>query len=938
MKEKSKKFMRVIVSLAMVCSVIGVTNENLVAQEKNTGENGLELNKTATKNSDGTSTISLEAYTTGTVTTIQKSKPTDIVLVLDQSGSMEEALEYDEVYKPVYAGGGQESDEKIDGSKTYYIKGEKAGEYKPITMTRESVETGPGFAPVYVWKTSDGFSYYPLTKDNIPIGVKYESVQFYNLIKKPKGDSKLDVLKSAATTFVENVVKDEGNHRVAVVGFGNGKTGKDDQYLNTNLFIGSTAYTYGNPELNNSKYASAFQSADTESDVILQSINALTASGATRPDLGLEMANNVFVNAPKVDDKERSKIVVMFTDGEPTNTNAFEEDVANSTISNALKLKQAGTTVFSVGVVDSLNHSLDPEDPTTNNLNRYMHFVSSNYPNATSLTNPGKGNYKDGKFLAASNSASLKEIFKKISEEISSTTSTLDNKTILKDIMSDYFTTPDVLDIKTYTSACTGIVDGKFTWGKKVEDNSLSVNVDKKTGTIDVTGFSYKEKFVAVNDVTGKPRGSKLVVEFKTTKIPGFIGGSQVPTNNENSGIYVGDQLFEKFPQPTVNYDIEFKLPTNNDMGIYVGSNNIGYENIFDADINQAGIQYFIGNKMYTLDGKTNAYVDIVYTVTIDGNVIGEYTILAGSKTGAWGNLTTNIEDLTSNTNIKLTANITASKDINNSMTDTDDATIYVFTPEITVKDQVIFLGEDVDLDKLVTGVKWVNTDANAVKPIGAKPTLNYQYTDNGIIVIKDKYAPTTSKELHVQVWNGLKNITAHSKVDPIHIQVVNGQLSITKKINQGYTPVQEINANQTFVFRIDIRDTKNGPIRETFYQTIDFSANEKINSKSVTIRNLSKGYYTISEESSWSWKYDENVALRSDNYKGNGTVKGVNENQSIFIGDRSNTDGKMFYGSASGTIIDSKDQSFPATTEITNIIKNTNILGDGAIAKNQFT
>ncbi|MEG0578086.1 MAG: hypothetical protein RR500_09555, partial [Bacilli bacterium] len=111
-----------------------------------------------------------------------------------------------------------------------------------------------------------------------------------------------------------------------------------------------------------------------------------------------------------------------------------------------------------------------------------------------------------------------------------------------------------------------------------------------------------------------------------------------------------------------------------------------------------------------------------------------------------------------------------------------------------------------------------------------------------------------------------------------------------------------------------------------------------KINSKSVTIRNLSKGYYTISEESSWSWKYNENVALRSDNYEGNGKVKGENENQSIFIGDRLNTNGNMFYGSALGTIIDGNDQSYPATTEITNSIKNTNILGDGAIAKNQFT
>ena len=50
---------------------------------------GLELNKDVTVNQDGTYTINLEAYTTGTVTG-GTAKPSDIVLVLDVSGSMKE--------------------------------------------------------------------------------------------------------------------------------------------------------------------------------------------------------------------------------------------------------------------------------------------------------------------------------------------------------------------------------------------------------------------------------------------------------------------------------------------------------------------------------------------------------------------------------------------------------------------------------------------------------------------------------------------------------------------------------------------------------------------------------------------------------------------------------------------------------------------------------
>ena len=53
-------------------------------------DNGMEISKTATANGDGSYTITLEAYATGEkVITEQKTDiPTDIILVLDQSGSM----------------------------------------------------------------------------------------------------------------------------------------------------------------------------------------------------------------------------------------------------------------------------------------------------------------------------------------------------------------------------------------------------------------------------------------------------------------------------------------------------------------------------------------------------------------------------------------------------------------------------------------------------------------------------------------------------------------------------------------------------------------------------------------------------------------------------------------------------------------------------------
>ena len=55
-------------------------------------DNGMRISKTATKNDDdGSYTITLEAYATGSkvISQVSKDVPTDIVLVLDQSGSMD---------------------------------------------------------------------------------------------------------------------------------------------------------------------------------------------------------------------------------------------------------------------------------------------------------------------------------------------------------------------------------------------------------------------------------------------------------------------------------------------------------------------------------------------------------------------------------------------------------------------------------------------------------------------------------------------------------------------------------------------------------------------------------------------------------------------------------------------------------------------------------
>lgn len=87
---KLKKRLSLFLVLALVVSLLAVIPA--VAAEGNSS--GMEINKTATDDGDGTYTIQLEAYATGSKVTTEVTEdiPTDIILVLDQSGSMNDPM------------------------------------------------------------------------------------------------------------------------------------------------------------------------------------------------------------------------------------------------------------------------------------------------------------------------------------------------------------------------------------------------------------------------------------------------------------------------------------------------------------------------------------------------------------------------------------------------------------------------------------------------------------------------------------------------------------------------------------------------------------------------------------------------------------------------------------------------------------------------------
>ena len=811
-------------------------------------DDGIELNKTASYNEeDGTYTINLESYVTGKVTT--ESKPTDIVLVLDQSSSMDEGVEFNKV---------DPSKVKANPKDVYYIKNKDKDEYYKLTY-------------------SNGYYYYN-SNYYLPGGQNsgQNSRQFYSATK-----TRLDALKEAANTLIENVkiesTKDgkEIDNRIAVIGYGMGDDDNNNDsypvYLNTELFVGDVAYGYkGNAYTNTNKdyvksagvqnvgisgqYKNAFQDMSTikGQDNVAASMGQLTAYGATNADLGMELAEEVLKNNK---DGARNHVVIMFTDGEPTKFKDFSKKVADNAIDYSKNIKE-NATVYTVGLVDGLKPTEDPTKTTlmnqnggitnkANAMNQYMHYVSSNYPNATKLGNYGKTcgisqpkeEYKQGYFLSAADADSLNEIFENISKQITKPKIEIGTETQVIDYISDYFTLNSEEDIKVYTSDYKGNEEWEekklFSGAKKVYDNNAK--------TITVSNFNYSDNYVAEKTDTEDARGSKLIIELKVRAIDGFIGGNDVSTNKNTTALVNNKDpkkpINKKFPEPEVNVALNYDYDPN-DQTIFMGETWNDVQNFFD-DKATTGIQYKQGDIVYTIDGKNNAYVEITYQVKDSkGTVVGTYTIPAKATEGAWNE---------------------GGPTIDTTKLDKDET--YTVTATVT--------------------------------PTVANPSNNNTVTDKaGNVVSSTDLAENLTKQ-------------------PV-IHVVKGQLTITKKITQQYTNIEQINANQTFVFKIeryevDSNNRKVGEApAETFYETINFNANGTEKELSKTISGLPKGYYTVTEETSWSPKY--NLSNTMDNYTGN-----IKEAQDLFIGkleqpatettkpkyyglDNTNVDGKKIY------------------------------------------
>lgn len=513
-------------------------------------QNGLVMSKTIKKGENGQFLLTLEAYATGSTTTTTSTEPVDIILVLDVSGSMDDPISSSETYNPVYS---------VDSDGIYYYQ-DTNGQYQRVYHCDGGIVSdcsGGWFTRDHGYLNHKGTQLTPKTSAS---DSNTSHTQFYT--RTESTTKKIDALRSAVNGFIDSVAAKSADSQIAIVKFAGDKK-------NT---VGNDTYRKGGYTYNYSQIVQDLTTVDeTGASSLKTAVNGLIAAGTTLANYGMEHAQTI-INRAK--DNGRQKVVVMFTDGEPNGiekVSGFEKEVANSAINTSKSIKDAGATVYTIGCFGSLDADKKA------NVDTYMDYVSSNYPNATSMTSGGAKADPANYYKTVSSAADLNNIFTDISQTVGGTTVTLGSTSVLRDVISDSFKLPEGYkdgDIKAYSVSCMGKNGDTYTWEDTPDTDKYTVEVDRRDNkTINVTGFDYADNWVdqfGVND--SQSHGKKLVVEIPI--VPETKAYGDCDTNGPASGIYAtgvdGEEPVQTFPSPKVYipyFTVVHVASTVNDQG-----------------------------------------------------------------------------------------------------------------------------------------------------------------------------------------------------------------------------------------------------------------------------------------------------------------------------------------------------------------------------------
>ena len=353
-----------------------------------------------------------------------------------------------------------------------------------------------------------------------------------------KGSPKrIDALKNAANHFIDTIAEQNAKikdapkqHRVAIVKFAGKK--KDE--------IGNDTYRDNNR--NKCNYSQTMKPltpcVGDDATSLKETVNSIKPNGATQADFGMQLAQGITSER-----EDAQKVVVFFADGSPTSFRDFEPAVARDAINTAKDIKSGGATIYAIGIFNGAKPGDDPTSSDTSNENKFMHAVSSNYPNATSSVSYGFfgteewnvnfGNPVAGAsyYKSATNAAELDQVFKDISSAITSGKGFPTKVEGNNPNGSGYITFEDELGAFMQVDSFTGAEYNGETYGAATKSSD---------GNIDTYTFDGKLAHLVIT-VDRADENSPQRGDIVTVKVPASLIPLRRFTVDESAGTFVVD-------------------------------------------------------------------------------------------------------------------------------------------------------------------------------------------------------------------------------------------------------------------------------------------------------------------------------------------------------------------------------------------------------------
>ena len=402
--------------------------------------------------------------------------------------------------------------------------------------------------------------------------------------------SKIRDLRTAVAGFVKTiqdynkkVVKDalDVGHRIAFVLFDE-SVYTNSSYLNTLLDVdslvpGTNTVTVKNTTTNLIGYNIG---SGTDSAEGMQKAGTILSGAFDDGDYSstVTIAGN---------DYHRSRVVVMFTDGEPYsnmqdalgNINKNQVRSMNLCIdfANAIKTSEYTAPIYTVGLFTS--RTADTQDAVTT----YMRYTSSAATNGEKVNQTNTGTDPkaappyvkvDGTYsIIVSDSGSLSKIFNDIANAAGTSDAQIsEESTVTTDVVSNSFSVPDLPEgvsassvVSVLVAPCEGEteIDGikYLTFGTEKAPTeyglpAITPDINEEANSVSTTGFDFSKNYCWYDDVKKEGHGYKQIIRFKITVNDDAVGGPDVATNTSDSGIYVNGEPYARFNIPSVKIPV----------------------------------------------------------------------------------------------------------------------------------------------------------------------------------------------------------------------------------------------------------------------------------------------------------------------------------------------------------------------------------------------